>query len=225
LITNNEINLHVITFMATDDSAQKINSWRSDVKLGFNFIHKCPTFYALKNSDAYLELCRNYSGQKEKFPLGFKKTAVRVVFEHSAPNNLPSIFYRDVVDFKPKNNKILGLDLSWKALFSNRVVSDEFKYQISNIKRKKTILGMIRELLSKLSSEGDSSVQSLVCSTGLSAAELGNTIDVCRKLKIVRDVGGKISITPKGKLEFNSFGLPRRSVVFSDKKYYPKLVE
>ena len=226
LITNNEIDLHVITFMATDFGKDEVNNWRKDVGVNLVVIHKCPTFHDLKSSDTYLKLCWDYSDQKEKYPLGFKKSAVRVVFEHSAPNKLPSVFYKDVKSFKPKNNHILGLESSWKAIFSNRVVNEQFKYQISNVEyqNKKTNLRIVQELLKRLSFDDCSSVESLMNSTGFSASELKNAINVCEKLNMLRVENKKVSITNTGRSELNSLGLPKRVVVFNDEKYYPNVV-
>lgn len=225
LIANNKIDLHVITFMATDYGMKRIDGWGNGVAVNLEVIHKCPTFRDLQNADDYMRLCWDYSDQKEKYPLGFNKSAVRVVFEHSAPNNLPSVLYKDVRNFKPKNNNILGLEASWKAIFSNRVVNEQFKYQMSNIKIKKTVFGTVQELMKLLSFEGCASVELLANSTGFSSSELANCISVCEKLNMVKVQGKIISITSTGRLELQSFGLPKRRVVFRDEKYYPKIVE
>jgi len=58
------------------------------------------------------QLCEHYAPKgSEDFALGYKKTKGMIVFEHSAPNNLPSILWK--------------VARGWKPLFPNRSVPVE----------------------------------------------------------------------------------------------------
>jgi len=223
LICQKEIKVYIVAFMASETGEKTINEWikinGGDISLFF--INKCPTFHNLQLTESYFKLCRDYSCRTEPKPLGFKETAVRVIFEHSAPNNLPTIFYKDVKKFKPKNNQLIGLNKSWSALFSRRAVDEGFKYQASNTKVKKTSSKIIGLILKTLSSSSPINLRSLRHASGLNPQDLSHYIKLCEQFKMLENNNGIVSITQKGLIELKSLSKIKKPIEINTQLYYP----
>ncbi|WP_042153087.1 MULTISPECIES: hypothetical protein [unclassified Pseudoalteromonas] len=223
LISQDKIKVHIVAFMASETGEASINRWAEEKHASINLtaINKCPTFHKLPLSESYLKLCKDYSFREERKPIGFQDTAVRVVFEHSAPNNLPTIFYKDIKQYFPKNSKITGLSKSWCALFSGRAVDEKFKYQASHIKVKRTVSNIIGLILRTLSSASPMSLRSLRKVEGLNSLDLAHYINLCVKLKMLEKNKEQVSITQQGVIELNSLSNIKKPIEINEQLYYP----
>jgi hypothetical protein len=227
LICQNKIKVHIVAFMASEIGEASIYQWAKEkhVSINMTVINKCPTFHNLLLSESYLKLCKDYSFRGERKPIGFQDTAVRVVFEHSAPNNLPTIFYKDITKYFPKNSEITGLNKSWSALFSGRAVFEEFKYQASNTKTKRPVSKIINLILKTLSSASPMNLRSLSDLTGLNSLDLKNYITLCEKFKMLEDKNGLVSITQQGVIELESLSNIKKPIEINTELYYPAALE
>jgi len=142
-----------------------------------------------------------------------------------APNNLPTIFYKDIKKYFPKNNELTGLNKSWSALFSGRAVFEQFKYQASNIKTKISASKNISLILKTLSSASPMNLRSLSHLTGLNYLDLKNYITLCEKFKMLEGNDGSVSITPKGIIELESLSNIKKPIEINAELYYPAALE
>lgn len=80
------------------------------------YVYKCPTIdersWTIHQKERVEKICEHYAPKdSEEYALGFNKTKGMMVFEHSAPNNLPAILWK--------------VGRGWKPLFPNRAVPVE----------------------------------------------------------------------------------------------------
>jgi hypothetical protein len=126
------LTIEVLAYMATSQGEQKVRKYIGNKKgINLNILYLAPTINELRNYEDIKVLCQSYCDSREKYPLGYGDTALRVIFEHSAPNNIPSILYRTKQKYRPKLNGITNLS-KWDALFPSRYVNSDFKHEIEN---------------------------------------------------------------------------------------------
>ncbi|WP_220758477.1 phosphoribosyltransferase-like protein [Citrobacter freundii] len=132
------INIHVITYMATDFGIENILKKIKNKKgIHFTSLFKAPTLYDVKDNAPLFEICQAYASKTNRSPLGYRDCAVRVVFGHSAPNNIPSILHSSTFSkFKPMITGVTNAQ-SWRALFHKRVVPVDFLADIKKIHKNK----------------------------------------------------------------------------------------
>ncbi|SPZ23561.1 Uncharacterised protein [Providencia rettgeri] len=126
------LSIEILAYMATEQGQEVIKKYIEKKKgISLNVLYLAPTINELKNFSDIKLLCESYCDRNEKYPLGYGNSAVRVIFSHSAPNNIPSILYRSKSKYRPKLKGIVGLN-KWDALFPNRHVNSDYIYEIEN---------------------------------------------------------------------------------------------
>ncbi|SDB53728.1 hypothetical protein SAMN03159382_04137 [Pseudomonas sp. NFACC23-1] len=102
-----------MAYSGTDIGVQNVCSHRFSPNV--HIVNECPTLFNSfgEGKDEMIELCKKY-GSFSKDPLGWKKTAALLAFEHGAPNNMPAIF----VSGKSRGAK------KWTPLFPKRVTEN-----------------------------------------------------------------------------------------------------
>ncbi|EKZ9156545.1 hypothetical protein REM33_004777, partial [Escherichia coli] len=124
------LEIEILAYMATHTGQSVIEKYISNKKgLSLNVLYSAPIIDELANHKEITTLCHAYAHNKEKHPLGYKGSAVRVIFTHSAPNNIPSILHRTVIKYKPKTNGITPAS-RWDALFPRRYIPTDFTHEI-----------------------------------------------------------------------------------------------
>lgn len=124
------LEIEILAYMATHTGQSVIEKYISNKKgLSLNVLYSAPIIDELANHKEMTTLCHAYAHNKEKHPLGYKGSAVRVIFTHSAPNNIPSILHRTVIKYKPKTNGITPAS-RWDALFPRRYIPTDFTHEI-----------------------------------------------------------------------------------------------
>lgn len=107
------IKFSVVAYAGTEDAVQLVRRHRSRPQV---HVHRhCPTISSLpwppQRRTAARAVCRKYANRwRIDFPLGYKKTASLLVFEHGCPNNVPSVFWGDAARGP----------LNWRAIFEGR---------------------------------------------------------------------------------------------------------
>lgn len=121
------IEIYIVSYMASIIGINKIKKSIVNKKgLHLKFLHEAPTFHDVIGREGIFELCRAYASQKNKNPLGYNECAVRVVFGHSAPNNMPAILHASTLNnFKAFDNGVSNSPV-WNALFHKRVIPSDF---------------------------------------------------------------------------------------------------
>lgn len=104
------IKFWVMAYSGTDIGVHNVRSHRFSPNV--HIVNERPTLFNSfgEGKDEMIELCKKY-GYFSKDPLGWKKTAALLAFEHGAPNNMPAIF----VSGKSRGAK------KWTPLFPKRV--------------------------------------------------------------------------------------------------------
>ncbi|EJQ5988467.1 hypothetical protein ABMN38_004188 [Escherichia coli] len=124
------LEIEILAYMATHTGQSVIEKYISNKKgLSLNVLYSAPIIDEIVNHKEITSLCHAYAHNKEKHPLGYKGSAVRVIFSHSAPNNIPSILHRTVIKYKPKTNGITPAS-RWDALFPRRYIPTDFTHEI-----------------------------------------------------------------------------------------------
>jgi hypothetical protein len=107
------IRFSVVAYAGTEDAIRLVRRHRCRPQV---HVHRhCPTISSLpwppQRRTAARAVCRKYADRwRIRHPLGYKKTASLLVFEHGCPNNVPSIFWGQAVR-GPEN---------WRAIFEGR---------------------------------------------------------------------------------------------------------
>ncbi len=224
-ISTGHLKIRVIAFMATDTGEKKVSKWVKSHKAELNVLYKCPTFNTIAQNSELLELFETYANKRERYPLGFGKAAVRVVFGHSAPNNLPSIFFRNIVKYTPKNQPHYPKQHSWEGLFPKRVIQDDFKYQVLLCRSTASFRKAIHNILQFLSEGSSVEINSLTNMLMLNGQEVRFYVDFCKQYKLVTEHSSQIKITTNGVIEMRALNNVKHPLEFNKKRYYPPLFE
>jgi len=214
------LKIEIIAYMATETGISVINKFIASKKgLTLNVLYKAPLISELANSDDIYDLCKGYANRSDKFPMGYKDGAVRVIFSHSAPNNIPTILYRSVNRYRPKNNGITGLT-QWNALFPKRYIPTDFSHQIENKKINLTKSQKIKTIL-KLLDTNCLEVKKLSKMTNLPQYEIKRILADLKTNQWVAVNGKEYTITDIGKLEISSKIKGFKNIAISQEFYYP----
>lgn len=216
------LKVHIVSFMATDDGkyvVSKAINRRNNVTL--HVMHRAPALKDLTENEEIIELCRAYSDKSTQYPLGYKESAVRVLFTHSAPNNLPSILHRQVFNkFRPSNVPTLKLK-QWNALFPNRTISEQFKQDIKSVKEKPSSKVDVINLL-RLVRDGTKKREDLAHLMSRTSSYTQILIDLCERMGFVTQNQRIITITNRGVAELSVNTKRNYPIEIQKEFYYPK---
>ncbi|EMG7548311.1 hypothetical protein ACKGLS_003451 [Vibrio alginolyticus] len=215
------IKIHIIGFMATKSGKAVVEKHiRRRKNVNLYTIHRTPLIADLPNNLTIRDLCIAYADTSETIPLGFKSTAVRVVFTHSAPNNLPAILYRQ----KYANYTPNGVNLNitrWNALFPKRSITPEFTSDLLKLEDRPSVkVGIIKIL--NLISGGAVKEPNITTLMGSSMASTQRYIRLCLKLDLISITEGVFSLTPRGESELRVQDSTFQSIDKPTGFYYPK---
>ncbi len=221
-VSSENIKINVVSYMATDLGKKALSKNIKKMKASLHVVAPCPTYHGLPKEKKYFELCQKYANKNENHPLGFDKSAVRVFFEHSAPNNLPAIFHKNQSKYRPFDRSFPKLTNRWIGLFPNRSVSLELRRQINFTKERKYFKSAMKEILGVLtSSSSPINKGSLSAITNIPISEMEQYIVVGKKFGMLTEDNYEIAITPEGKAELAALSKTSQSIEFSTENYYP----
>lgn len=216
------LKIHIVSFMGTEVGKRVVSKAikrRKNVSL--NIMHRAPSLKDLANCKDLVSLCNSYADRQTQYPLGYKDSAVRVVFTHSAPNNLPSILYRPVFrKFRPKNDLRLNLS-QWAAMFPNRTIPEQFKQDLAVIKEKPTSRVDILNLLALLKN-GVGNREDIAHLLNRTSTYIQTLVDLCEKMGFITLIERNISITSQGLAELTRPAGRNYIVEKNDRFYYPR---
>jgi hypothetical protein len=225
-VSGKYLKIIVVAFMATNQGQKCVEKWcKKEIKATLLVINECPTFHNLPNTEAIFDLCIRYANNKERIPLGYDNTAVRVIFGHSAPNNIPAILHRKVDNYKAKSTTLRGRLSSWTPLFPSRDVPEQLKAQIMTKKKTLTIKASIRLLLNKLEQATSLGKDKLFQTLKWPVADWEHYVALCLKLNMITENGDQLKITEQGRVELKVLNRMKYTIEFNNKNYYPSLIE
>ena len=188
-------------------------------------INSCPSFHSSIDSKEIFDLCNQYANKKERLPLGYDNVAVRVIFGHSAPNNIPAILYRTAKKYRPKSTLIGVYPASWTPLFPRRDVPEEIKIQINLKKKTVSKKGSVQRLLEQLEQTPSISERQLRHILDWSIAELKHFISFCKRFDMLTTSNGEVKITSQGQVELKVLNKKQYTIEFNKENYYPEKLE
>lgn len=220
-ISGGFLKIHVVAYMGAANGVELIEKWCQRHKNTFlDVLNKCPM---LPQDENIISLCERYADKNEKLPLGFGNRPVRVVFSHSAPNNLPAILFRDRDVLKTKDPALRAKIKSWKALFPKRALPEVLKSDLSGGKQKFPLRTQIKEIL-RIVNESQQIVPDDIAGSffGTDDEKL-IYIEHCIEIGWLVSDNSKLCITENGRNELEC--LERRSlsksVANNTNNYYP----
>lgn len=145
-LSGKHISFHIVSYMGTPKGEKAVRRWCKNHKDSvLDVLHSCPML-DLKDQ-RIVDVCNGYSDIREPFPLGFKNSAVRVVFSYSAPNNLPAILFRNKKKLKTRDISLRGEIVSWNALFPGRSIDQSLNTEMTTNKKPLILRQQIKEIL------------------------------------------------------------------------------
>ena len=225
-VSGKYLNIIVVAFMATNKGKKSVQKWcKNERKAKLHVINECPTLHHLPNNKEIFDLCVRYAHNKEKIPLGYDNTAVRVIFGHSAPNNIPAILHRNVKRYKAKSSILRGILSSWDPLFPSRDVPEQLKTQIMTKKKTLSTTASIQLLLNQLDQTSVIKKDKLLQTLSWSIADWDRYGGFCLEFSMITENGRELEITEQGKIELSSLRKIKYAIEFNGKNYYPSLIE
>lgn len=225
-VSGKYLKIIVIAFMATDKGKKNVEKWcDNEKKAKLKVLNQCPTFHNLPNTEEIFDLCKNYANKGEGIPLGYDGVAVRVIFGHSAPNNIPAILHRKVNKYKASSPTLRGRLFSWTPLFPRRDVPEKLKAQIMTKKKTLSINASIRLLLNQLEQTTSLSKDKSLQILAWSIADWERYVDLCLKFNMITKNGDQLKITEQGKIELETLNRMKYTIEFNGENYYPSLIE
>jgi hypothetical protein len=219
-VSGNKIELIIICYMKSTKASKKLSKIKQ--KIVINSIEKFPTFYELNGSllRVYEELIEKYSNKSEGSPFGYDKTFGSAIFEHSIPNNIPAIFWRDVHKWSPGGKGVIHKG-KWRSLFSGRTVSAVIKQGVKSSKsmsfNNRVKLNLVLKALRD--EVGVNTIRQL-------AKYLGWEITVCKdivaRLKMNLLIDSQSKITSLGLAELAYLEKSYELIDFNKENYYPE---
>ncbi|EGQ9186044.1 hypothetical protein F8Y89_23790 [Vibrio parahaemolyticus] len=215
------LRIHIVSFMATKRGYAVVSSAiRRRKNITLNVMHRAPSLTDLPESDDILQLCRAYAKKGTRYPLGYKDSAVRVVFTHSAPNNLPSILYQNVhKKYRPDNVPSLKAT-QWIALFPRRSIPNQFKQDIVMLKERNSPRYDLKRLII-LVSEKVNSRETLAIVMNKQSAYIQILIDLGIRFGLLKEERTGLSVTSMGQVELQSKSLTNHPIERNKNFYYP----
>lgn len=216
------LKIHIVSFMATQNGKKivlkRING-RNNISL--HIIHHAPSIHELPNNKDIIYLCEAYAHKQVRYPLGYKDCAVRVVFTHSAPNNLPSILHYQVENnYRPSKNLNLKVN-QWHALFPFRTITSQFKHDVTKIKSQSSPKHDILSLLTLIES-GINNRNSLANIMNKSQAYIQTICTLCEDYDFISNNNNVLKNTDDGRAELATKTHLETVLAKSVNFYYPR---
>ncbi|MCD9492636.1 hypothetical protein GLP30_17065 [Photobacterium phosphoreum] len=225
-VSGKHLKINVVVFMATDKGKKKVEKWcKNGKKADLHVINSCPSFHSSIDSKEIFDLCNQYANRNERLPLGYDKVAVRVIFGHSAPNNIPAILYRTAKKYKPKSTLIGVYPASWTPLFPRRDVPEEIKHQINLKKKTVSKKASVQRLLKQLEQTPSISKSKLHQILDWSMADLKCFISFCEQFDMLTINSNEVKITEQGQIELKVLNKKQYTIEFNKENYYPNKLE
>ncbi|MUJ21356.1 hypothetical protein [Aliivibrio fischeri] len=221
-ISRGYLNVYVVCYMATSNGLKFVDR---NIKKGLVkviSINQCPTFYDSEYHDEIATLCERYADVKEQEPLGFRGSFAKVIFEHSAPNNIPTILYKNIDDYKANGLGLLKDSKNWIALFPNRFVSPSFVRDMAVSRSGASMQSDLAQLLHVMTSLKKSNIESLVRLTKIQKVKLKHYLRVCHNLGILNVNDSVVKTTSSSKYELRSLIKDKKHIDTNKDFYYPK---
>ncbi|MGY6373556.1 phosphoribosyltransferase-like protein [Vibrio parahaemolyticus] len=215
------LRIHIVSFMATKRGLSVVSSAiRRRKNITLDVMYQAPSLTDLPESEDILQLCRAYAKKGTRYPLGYKDSAVRVVFTHSAPNNLPSILHQNVYKrYRPDNVPSLK-STQWTALFPRRSIPNQFKQDIVMLKEKNSPRYDLKRVIILVSKEVNNR-EALATVMNKQSAYIQTLIDLGIRLGLIKECQSGLSVTSIGQVELQSKSLSNYHVEKNRNFYYP----
>lgn len=221
-LSGKQIEIHIVSYMATNKGEKLINKWCNQYRNStLHVLNQCPMLNMREL--ALISLCERYADKGEKFPIGYGSNPVRVVFAHSAPNNLPAILYRNKAKLKAKDTSLRSKVKAWKALFPRRALVETLKVELSEVRPVTSIKYLLMELLQIVRLNPDISVISLNGQFSGTGAQLNLCKDRCINFGWLRENRAQLTLTEKGKKELRFIDRSNKLKIIANNEdnYYP----
>jgi hypothetical protein len=224
-LSGKQIEIHIVSFMASKKGEDLVRRWTMKHKNSqLHVLNSCPMIEKVQ-ADIY-KLCFDYADKKERFPIGFGDNPVRVVFSHSAPNNLPAILYRNSIKLKTNNKELRARIKSWKALFEGRAITETLKIELSSLKPLNSIKSLFIELLDTIGTNPGLSENALTNLFSGSNSQLNLCKERCLNYGWIEEREEKLFLTDTGKKEQVHISKNKsvKVVANNQENYYPEVV-
>lgn len=220
-VSGHKLNLHVVSFMGSEQGLKYLKYWEKKARVEISNLATCPTFYDVPNSVAMLQLCSDYANNTERMPLGFKDTAVRVVFTHSAPNNLPAIFYRNTFKYTAASMSKRGVTKTWNALFPARSIPVQFRVSLESIDEQQIPTSVRFKQFLAVINDGFTNSNDMHLILNWSYSVYQEVLHLMIDMKLLTLDVSTIMITERGLKELSRWQESNYNVEFNEKNYYP----
>jgi hypothetical protein len=221
-VSSKHVSIEVICFMATPDGKSIVSKWcKKRPNINLHVLNSCPMLNV--TDPAIVNLCTEYATEREKYPLGFGNNPVRVVFAHSAPNNLPAILYRDTFRYKPKAPRLRNRLKKWNALFPKRALPEILKLELGDIIVSKSNKAVTFELLQVLDTTPDLSKDSLGDYIASASTQISLCKTRCLQNNWIVEDANILNISPSGREELIHLRKVKsaKDIALNTDNYYP----
>jgi hypothetical protein len=221
-MSGKKIEIHIVAYMASEKGENLINNWCSKYRNSkLHVLNHCPMLDI--NHLDIINLCTRYADKKERFPIGFADNPVRVVFSHSAPNNLPAILYRNKDKLKTKDAALRGKVSLWVALFPRRALTENLKTELSEAKPISSINYLLKELLQIVRQNPKASLASLNKYFSGTTAQLNLCKIRCISFGWLLEVSNTLALTSDGEKEIAFLNNHNKLKIIdnNENNYYP----
>ena len=210
------IDVHVALYAATNRAAALLRRRFGDERV--HIVHACPTFAGAGWSPEQLEeveaLCWAHRRRRGKHSMafGFQDSRALIAFEHSAPNNLPFVLWKE--------------ELGWNSLFAGKAVPPDLLglFTMDPAPGREPLagtagaqrLGQIVDLLGRRVRDAGHIAEI----TDISIPEVRRLLDLTQKLGLT---GATLRLTDRGRLELRRWRSSHAPLVLPnrDDPYYP----
>lgn len=218
------IQIHIVLYMATKTAINKINNEIRNYKRGrkediiLHSIFDAPLLSELNSYHVIEGICINYSKSSEKWPLGYANSALRVIFSHSAPNNIPKILYQN--SFSSFTSKSGVKYKKWNAIFPRRTIPRKLKKDLA-VNQKSENTDVIKRLIIILKKQPlDLRHISIFLKEGIT--ETLNILEICMCQSLIVENSGMYSLSAFGLSQSNYKCRSKISIEKKSKFYYPR---
>ncbi|MEZ9004903.1 hypothetical protein AB6E26_19685 [Vibrio splendidus] len=220
-VSGHKLDLHVVSFMGSEQGLEYLKFWEKKARVKINNLATCPTFYDVPNSVDMLKLCSDYANNAERMPLGFKDTAVRVVFTHSAPNNLPAIFYRNTFKYTAASTAKRGVTTRWNALFPSRSIPVQFRVNLESVDEQQIPTSIRFKQFLAVINDGFTNPNDVHLILNWSYSVCQEVLHLMVDMDLLAIDSSTIMMTERGLKEVSRWQRGNYHVEFNKKNYYP----
>ncbi|MFT6833995.1 MAG: hypothetical protein ACJA0H_000021 [Francisellaceae bacterium] len=221
-LSGKHLEIHIVSYMASEKGKRIVEKWcAKHKKTTLHVLNKCPMLNV--NDEALIDLCKRYVDKKEKLPIGYGSNPVRVVFSHSAPNNLPALLFRDRTNLKSKDASLRPHITSWKALFPRRALTEALKTELSEAKPNTSLQQQLIELLIIVSLNPGININLLNHHFSGNDGQKNICKVRCIKFGWLREINSQLFLTENGEREliFINKNKNLKVIANNDNNYYP----